>query len=104
MVDYFLGSEPSFLTGMGVDTRKMPSREKWLGDLLKDHQKADAQLSAQVHSLTLVYRVWTVDRAPRLFKPVRSVERRDVAAARIVEHLNVFVYGVRDERQRVRFV
>jgi RimJ/RimL family protein N-acetyltransferase len=43
MVDYFLGSEPLFLMGMGVDTRKMPRREEWLRDLLRDHQKADAQ-------------------------------------------------------------
>jgi RimJ/RimL family protein N-acetyltransferase len=55
MVDYFLGSEPSFLTGMGVDARKMPDREKWLRDLLRDHRKADAQRDR-------FYLAWICDR------------------------------------------
>jgi hypothetical protein len=54
MVDYFLGSEPLFLAGMGVDRRKMPGREEWLRDLLTDHQKVDAQRDR-------FYLAWTRD-------------------------------------------
>jgi RimJ/RimL family protein N-acetyltransferase len=54
MVDYFLDSEPSFLVGMGVDTRKMPRREEWLRDLLRDHQESDGRRDR-------FYLAWTCD-------------------------------------------
>jgi len=67
MVDYFLGSEPSFLTGMGVDARKMPSREKWLRDLLTDHQKPDTQRDR-------FYLAWTCDGEPVGHSSINQIE------------------------------
>ena len=42
MVDYFLNADDAFLRGMGVDPLRLPSREKWMTHLLKDHEQPDA--------------------------------------------------------------
>lgn len=41
MVDYFLGADPAFLRGMGVDPGKLPKREAWLKSALRDHERSD---------------------------------------------------------------
>ena len=43
VIDYFLKSDKEFLTNMGVDISKLPSREEWLhiltADLSRDPEK-----------------------------------------------------------------
>ena len=41
MIDYFLLAEDSFLRGMGVDPKRLPTREAWLRQVLIDHDKPD---------------------------------------------------------------
>jgi len=41
MVDYFLLAGDAFLRGMGVDTNRLPPKDKWLRELLADHKVAD---------------------------------------------------------------
>ncbi len=36
IVDYFLNSDKDFLVSMGIDTSKLPSRDKWLNILTTD--------------------------------------------------------------------
>jgi len=43
MVDYFLGGNEEFLTGMGVDLAKLPTRAEWLRAALADHERPDAE-------------------------------------------------------------
>ena len=38
IVDYFLKSDKDFLSGMGVDTCKLPQREEWLKLLSDEYQ------------------------------------------------------------------
>ena len=38
IVDYFLKADKDFLSGMGVDTCKLPQREEWLKSLSDDYQ------------------------------------------------------------------
>src|SRR5689334_20986666 len=53
MIDYFLCSDDTFLSAMGVDRSKFPSREDWVASVLRDdarpiHEKERAYL-AWVH-------------------------------------------------------
>lgn len=41
MVDYFLLAGDAFLRGMGVDKNRLPPKDKWLRELLADHEVAD---------------------------------------------------------------
>lgn len=41
MVDYFLLAGDAFLRGMGVDRNRLPPKDKWLRELLADHEVAD---------------------------------------------------------------
>ena len=43
MLDYFYQADDSFLRGMGVDRLKLPQRDKWLNELLADHDKPDEE-------------------------------------------------------------
>lgn len=39
MVDYFLGADPVFLRGMGVDPARLPRREAWVESAMQDHAR-----------------------------------------------------------------
>ena len=39
MIDYFLGANPGFLRGMGVDPSRMPQRAIWLESAIRDHDR-----------------------------------------------------------------
>jgi RimJ/RimL family protein N-acetyltransferase len=54
MVDYFVGAEPEFLRGMGVDPARLPAREAWLAAALADQRRPAAQRER-------VYLAWLVD-------------------------------------------
>ena len=56
MIDYFVGADPAFLRGMGVDPARLPSRAAWLAAALADHQRPDAQRER-------IYLAWLVDGA-----------------------------------------
>jgi len=43
MLDYFYKADDPFLRGMGVDRLRLPERDKWLDELLADHEKPDAE-------------------------------------------------------------
>jgi hypothetical protein len=43
MLDYFYKADDIFLRGMGVDRLKLPQRDKWLDNLLADHEKRDEE-------------------------------------------------------------
>jgi RimJ/RimL family protein N-acetyltransferase len=43
MIDYFHNATDSFLTGMGVDRRKLLKKDEWLSRLLADHLRDDAR-------------------------------------------------------------
>jgi RimJ/RimL family protein N-acetyltransferase len=54
MVDYFVGAEPAFLRGMGVDPGRLPAREAWLAAALADAQRPLAERER-------LYLAWLVD-------------------------------------------
>jgi RimJ/RimL family protein N-acetyltransferase len=43
MIDYFLGAEPDFLRGMGVDPARLPQRAIWLESAMGDHGLPDGE-------------------------------------------------------------
>jgi RimJ/RimL family protein N-acetyltransferase len=57
IVDYFLKSDEDFLFRMGVDTKKLPSKEEWLNIL-----SLDFYLSP--HEKKFYYLVWLLDNKP----------------------------------------
>lgn len=57
IVDYFLTADEKFLDGMGVDPKKLPSRESWLKVLHENHPK-------QPQDKTIFYVIWHVDDKP----------------------------------------
>src|SRR4051812_48211308 len=40
MIEYFLSSEDAFLSAMGVERSKLPSRQDWIASALRDHARA----------------------------------------------------------------
>jgi RimJ/RimL family protein N-acetyltransferase len=57
IVAYFLNSDKDFLFGMGVDTKKLPSREEWLNILSSDfHLPPDKK--------KFYYIIWLLDNKP----------------------------------------
>ena len=54
MIDYFVGADPAFLRGMGVDPARLPVRAAWLASVLADHERPDSQRAR-------IYLAWLVD-------------------------------------------
>jgi [ribosomal protein S5]-alanine N-acetyltransferase len=57
IVDYFLNAETKFLISMGIDTSKLPAKQKWL-DILN----ADFELS--INQKKFFYIIWLLDSEP----------------------------------------
>ena len=54
MVDYFVGADPAFLRGMGVDPARLPARAAWLAAALADGERPAAERDR-------IYLAWLVD-------------------------------------------
>jgi RimJ/RimL family protein N-acetyltransferase len=54
IVDYFVNADAKFLDGMGVDPKKLPARELWLGSLEENHSKP-------INERTIYSVIWHVD-------------------------------------------
>lgn len=54
IVDYFLKGDLEFLNGMGVDPKRLPSRETWLAMLYENHVKETREKS-------IFYVIWHLD-------------------------------------------
>lgn len=54
IVDYFLTANEKFLDGMGVDPKKLPTRESWLKILHENHPKESQEK-------TIYYVIWYLD-------------------------------------------
>jgi len=57
IVDYFLNSDKDYLFGMGVDSKKLPSREEWLNILSSD-------LHLSPGTKKFYYITWLLDNKP----------------------------------------
>ena len=58
MIDYFVGANDALLASMGVDRRKLPTREAWLESALLDHARSNA--TKDRYYLAWVYKGATV--------------------------------------------
>jgi len=50
MIDYYLLADDVFLRGMGVERNRLPRKDKWLREVLADHEVPDDK-KGQVLSL-----------------------------------------------------
>lgn len=57
IVDYFLKADKDFLSGMGVDTCKLPQREEWLKLLSDEYQQP-------IENKKIFYVIWTLSNEP----------------------------------------
>lgn len=57
IVDYFLNSTPEYMTGMGVDYKKLPKREEWI-------QLIEADFKKEIIDRELYYLLWLIDGKP----------------------------------------
>jgi RimJ/RimL family protein N-acetyltransferase len=57
IIDYFLGSSPEFLAGLGVDINKLPGRKDWGRIISDDFEKP-------LESKKLFYVIWQINNIP----------------------------------------
>jgi len=57
MVDYFLNANSNFLTGMGVEINKLPSKKNWITKLQSDFKKP-------IEEKEFFYIIWKIDNSP----------------------------------------
>jgi RimJ/RimL family protein N-acetyltransferase len=92
MVDYFLGSDPGFLRGMGVDPAKLPQRNAWLDALLRDHDRAD-------HERQRFYLAWLYEGTPVGHSSINMITIGEQAFI----HLHLWAGGLRRRGLGARF-
>ena len=80
MVDYFLDADDAFLQRMGVARCRMPSREEWIGAVLRDHDRPN-------HEKDRAYLAWIHDGAAIGHS---SINRIEVGEAAFI-HLHLWV-------------
>lgn len=57
IVDYFVNGDAKFLNGMGVDPKKLPSRQSWLATLYENHARP-------YKDKNIFYVIWHLDEKP----------------------------------------
>ncbi len=84
MVDYFLNADDAFLQGMGVDRKKLLSREAWLESLMLDHQRRDPERDRS-------YLAWLYDDVPVGHSNINKINFGNHAFI----HLHLWTRGLR---------
>jgi [ribosomal protein S5]-alanine N-acetyltransferase len=84
IVDYFLNGSEDFLTGMGVDRKKLPERSAWLKLLEDNHQ-------TQLEKKSFFYVIWLVDGVPVGHSNINKI----VFGEEAYTHLHMWRSGIR---------
>jgi len=92
MVDYFLGADEAFLKGMGVDPKKLPSRDKWIESAMLDHTRPDAEKDRY-------YLAWELDETLVGHSSINQITIGEEAFI----HLHLWVRGLRRSGLGSRF-
>ena len=84
IVDYFLNSDKDFLSGMGVDTSKLPTREEWLEIL-------STNFMLSLDQKKFFYMIWLFDNQPIGHSNINKI----VFAEEAYMHLHIWKKEVR---------
>lgn len=93
IIDYWLGSDPAFLRGMGVDLGKMPDREQWTAMLA-------AQLDQSYEDKKSYCLIWQADGEPVGHSNVNKI----VFGQEAYMHLHLWNSGARKRGLGVNLV
>lgn len=93
ITDYWLGSDPDFLRGMGVDLDKMPDREQWMAML-------SGQLNQSYEEKKSYCIIWQADGEPVGHSNVNKI----VYGQEAYMHLHLWKAGIRQHGLGTSFV
>jgi RimJ/RimL family protein N-acetyltransferase len=93
MIDYFIKADQAFLLGMGVDPRKIPSKEGWLERLLPDLEREDTEKQTY-------YLGWFYDGVPIGHSNVNKIKYGEEAYI----HLHIWIPEFRKAGLGVEFL
>jgi len=93
ITEYWLSADPEFLRGMGVDLRKMPSKDGWL-------EMLNEQLGQSYPDKKSYCLIWTVDHEPVGHSNVNKIKFAEEAYM----HLHVWKTNIRKKGYGVQLV
>lgn len=93
IVNYFLQGDLKFLNGMGVDPKKLPSRESWLAMLHANHPKPNEEK-------TIFYVIWQLDGQPIGHSNINKI----IYGEEAYMHLHMWKADIRKQGLGLQFV
>lgn len=93
IVDYFLQSDKSFQTGMGVDPAKLPSRQEWL-------KRLDEDFLMEADKKNFCYIIWLIDDIPSGHSSINKI----IFGEEAYMHLHIWQTSLRQKGAGSAFV